>query len=322
MPPKKKQKTTKALPAPCEDEDQSEPDLGPSKAHWIKVHDALARIFSHELFKDILTADPLSVKDGGREAALDATQAASALKNAGVYKCAAIFFHQDFLFMATHKVPTNEAQVQQIKDYWFPKNEPPSLCPFVITVALETPGCIGQRPQNGFQRLSPPEPVHALLFALAEAIESKAKVGVLRAFRSCILTATFVFEICPVGEDRYWRAQNIREEMVEKGLSVQLSLRQRIFDIAGFYEAKKKLSQAWVPKSWQLCTHSISNLRRIKRKFRKALSIVLCPSIADFSASPGVKQFWNGVTKTGSLRLLGNQFTPCKHCLTEEARLR
>ena len=101
MPPKKKQKTTKALPAPCEDEDQSEPDLGPSKAHWIKVHDALARIFSHELFKDILTADPLSVKDGGREAALDATQAASALKNAGVYKCAANFFHQDFLFMAT-----------------------------------------------------------------------------------------------------------------------------------------------------------------------------------------------------------------------------
>ena len=90
MPPKKKQKTTKALPAPCEDEDQSEPDF-PSKAHWIEVHDALARIFSHELFKDILTADPLSVKDGGREAALDATQAASALKNAGVYKCAANF---------------------------------------------------------------------------------------------------------------------------------------------------------------------------------------------------------------------------------------
>ena len=89
---KEKQKTTtKALPAPIEDEDQDEPDLGPSKAHWIKVHDALARIFSHELFKDILTADPLSVKDGGREAALDATQAASALKNAGVYKVPPIF---------------------------------------------------------------------------------------------------------------------------------------------------------------------------------------------------------------------------------------
>ena len=238
MPPKK-QKTTKA-PVDQDPVQDDEPDLGPSKAHWIKVHDALGRIFSHELFKDILTADPLSVKDGGREAALDATQAASALKNAGVYKCAANFFHQDFLFMATHKVPINEAQVQQIKDYRFPKNEPPSLCPFVITVALETPGCIGQRPQNGFQRLSPPEPVHALLFALAEAIESKAKVGLLRTFRNCILTATFVFEICPVGEDRYWRAQDIREEIVEKGLSVQLSLRQRIFDIAGFYETKKK----------------------------------------------------------------------------------
>ena len=242
MPPRKKQRIAgpKALPAPNESEGQEEVDYGPSKNHFLKVHDALQKIYAHDLFKDIMSENPLSVKDGGREAALDVTQAASALKNAGVYKCAANFFHQDFLFLCTHKVPINQGQVQQIKDYWFPKNEPPSLCPFVVTVALESPGCIGQRPQTGFQRLSPPEPVHALLFALAEAIDSKAKVGVLRAFKSCILTSTFVFEICALGEDRYWRAQNIREEMVEKGLSVQMTLRQRIFDIAGFYETKKK----------------------------------------------------------------------------------
>ena len=82
--------------------------------------------------------------------------------------------------------------------------------------------------------------MHALLFALAEAIETKAKVGVLRALKNCILTATFVFEICPIGEQRYWRAANIREEMVEKGLSVQMSLRQRIYEISGFHEQKKK----------------------------------------------------------------------------------
>ena len=294
MPPRKKQKTAKAPVDQDPVRDDDEPDFGPSKAHWIKVHDALGRIFSHELFKDILTADPLSVKDGGREAALDATQAASALKNAGVYKCAANFFHQDFLFMATHKVPINEAQVQQIKDYWFPKNEPPSLCPFVITVALETPGCIGQRPQNGFQRLSPPEPVHALLFALAEAIESKAKVGVLRAFRNCILTATFVFEICPVDEDRYWRAQNIREEMVEKGLSVQLSLRQRIFDIAGFYETKKKTeSSLGAKKLATMYTQHLklaSNQEKISESFvdcalsihRRLLSIPKCQEVLEW----------------------------------------
>ncbi|CAK9001222.1 Uncharacterized protein SCF082_LOCUS6841 [Durusdinium trenchii] len=224
MPPKKKQKK-EHLALPAADDADVDMDPGPSKEHLMKVHDALAVIYSHEMFKDILTAEPLSVKDGGREASLDLPQAASALKNVGVYKCAANFFHQDFLFLATHKVPINSAQVQQIKQHWFPSNEPPSLCPFTVTVALETPACIGKRPDNGFQRLSPPEPVHALLFALAEAIETKAKVGVLRALKNCILTATFVFEICPIGEQRYWRAANIREEMVEKGLSVQMSLR-------------------------------------------------------------------------------------------------
>lgn len=239
MPPKKKQKK-EHLALPAADDADVDMDPGPSKEHLMKVHDALAVIYSHDMFKDILTAEPLSVKDGGREASLDLPQAASALKNVGVYKCAANFFHQDFLFLATHKVPINSAQVQQIKQHWFPSNEPPSLCPFTITVALETPACIGKRPDNGFQRLSPPEPVHALLFALAEAIETKAKVGVLRALKNCILTATFVFEICPIGEQRYWRAANIREEMVEKGLSVQMSLRQRIYEIAGFHEQKKK----------------------------------------------------------------------------------
>ena len=258
MPPKKKQKK-EHLALPAADDADVDMDPGPSKEHLMKVHDALAVIYSHDMFKDILTAEPLSVKDGGREASLDLPQAASALKNVGVYKCAANFFHQDFLFLATHKVPINSAQVQQIKQHWFPSNEPPSLCPFTITVALETPACIGKRPDNGFQRLSPPEPVHALLFALAEAIETKAKVGVLRALKNCILTATFVFEICPIGEQRYWRAANIREEMVEKGLSVQMSLRQRIYEIAGFHEQKKKLRPTWVRKNWLVFTPSISN---------------------------------------------------------------
>ena len=55
MPPRKKQKTAKAPVDQDPVRDDDEPDFGPSKAHWIKVHDALGRIFSHELFKDILT---------------------------------------------------------------------------------------------------------------------------------------------------------------------------------------------------------------------------------------------------------------------------
>ena len=237
MAPKKKQKTgptTTAEPVTMPTE------TGLCQAHLLKVHDALQCIFAHEMFKDIRGESPLSPTNGGRESPLDLSQAAAALKSVGVYRCAGNFFHQDLLWLATHKIPINNSQVQQIKDYWFPPNAEPSLCPFTINLAVEKPTSVADRPEAGFARLSPAEPVHALLFALAEAIQRKAPEHVLRAFKSCVLTASFVFEICGVGEARYWRAQNIREEMVEKGLAVQMTLRQRIFDIAGFHEAKSK----------------------------------------------------------------------------------
>ena len=76
--------------------------------------------------------------------------AASALKTAQSYRCAANFFSQDFLWLATHKIPINLGQVKQIQNYWFPKDdEPPKLCPFVVTVAVDSHKCSGDPPQSG-----------------------------------------------------------------------------------------------------------------------------------------------------------------------------
>jgi len=40
--------------------------------------------------------------------------------------------------------------------------------------------------------------------------------------------------IVPVGDDRYWKAQKLREMMVDQGEAVKRSVQQRIYDIAGF----------------------------------------------------------------------------------------
>ena len=104
-------------------------------------------------------------------------------------------------------------------------------------VAVETADEAGSE-TRGFQRLSPPEPAHALLFSVAEAVKKGADAGVLKAWKHLLLTTSFRFEVVPVGEPRYWRAANLREEAVNKGLMVTMTIRQRIYDIAGFKAAK------------------------------------------------------------------------------------
>ena len=47
------------------------------------------------------------------------------------------------------------------------------------------------------------------------------------------------WEVVALGDDRTWRAGNLREGMVDAGDSVKLSTRQSAMDVAGFkMEAK------------------------------------------------------------------------------------
>ena len=75
----------------------------------------------------------------------------------------------------------------------------------------------------------------------------------LGKWRDALLTASFKFEVVPAGDDRYWRAQNLRQEAIEMGIVSQLSVRQWIYDVVGFKTSKedqlgKELSAAQVAK--------------------------------------------------------------------------
>ena len=59
----------------------------------------------------------------------------------------------------------------------------------------------------------------------------------LKAWKHLLLTTSFRFKVVPLGEPRYWIAANLHEEAVNKGLMVTMSIRQRIYDIAGFKAA-------------------------------------------------------------------------------------
>ena len=58
-----------------------------------------------------------------------------------------------------------------------------------------------------------------------------------------------VFEVVPAGMPRFWKAQNLREDLVEAGESVRRSVRQRIYEVARFKaEREKELDHTITPE--------------------------------------------------------------------------
>ena len=56
----------------------------------------------------------------------------------------------------------------------------------------------------------------------------------LPAWRALLLNVSYIFEVVPTADLRFWRAQNLREELVEKGVVSKMTTLQRIYDVAGF----------------------------------------------------------------------------------------
>eukprot|EP00974_Lingulodinium_polyedra_P092943 9004631-Lingulodinium_polyedra.AAC.1 len=60
-----------------------------------------------------------------------------------------------------------------------------------------------------------------MLFSVAEAITGGADDKVLSQWRKLSLMVSMVFEAVAPGADRFWGAQNLREDMVEAGESAR-----------------------------------------------------------------------------------------------------
>ena len=61
-------------------------------------------------------------------------------------------------------------QINQIQKYDLPPTEPPKFFPYEVIVAVESANEI--KPDGGWPRLSPAEPVFALLLSVQECIQA------------------------------------------------------------------------------------------------------------------------------------------------------
>ena len=212
-------------------------------SHLSRMHEALKTIKSHPIFGDAAKLDALGINDGGSQAAFsqaDCTRVLSGGSPGVQYKCGANSLWQDMLWLANHRVPINMAQIETIQKFQLVPHKPPPTMPFITTVALDGADMKVLQHKGALARLSPPEPQHALVLTLEYAINvAKVPDDVLMAWRKVLLTATFHFEVVQPGDDRFWRSQNLRQEAIEHGEVVKLSVRQWIYDVVGFKADKE-----------------------------------------------------------------------------------
>ena len=207
---------------------QASESLNMCGAMLARVHEALSVIAKHDLFKDIMSMNALSEKEGGQQASFNQQKFLDTCgqDSKRTYCCAANFWWQNFTWLANHRVPLNDGQIKELQRFHLQPGSPPTYFNFTTVVALDSGDVEVTTMKGGLQRISPPEPTFAVLFSIKEAIEQKVSDKVLLQWRAALLTAPFRFEIVLPGDARYWRSQNLRQEIMEAGQVAALSIRQ------------------------------------------------------------------------------------------------
>ena len=221
--------------------------------HVVRMHTALNTIRDHPIFADIDTLEPLSIANGGHQAPFESDACKTVLSDANAqYKCGFNIMCHDILWLATPRVPISSNKINRYMSFNLDPADPPGE--LTLTVLAVDPS-VDSINATGLQRLSPPEPTYAWAYALAEAIDKGLADDILLRWKKLLLTASVAIEAVPAGEARYWRAQNLRQELIEIGDVSKLTVREQILDVAGFKHDKERelgrvLSCPAVAKIW------------------------------------------------------------------------
>ena len=222
------------------------PDLADGKAAGVnaanfqKVHQAIVVITGHPLFADIASLDALGISEGGSQTPFNKNDYKKVIEHRP-YKCGGSIFMQNLLWVAGHRTPTRKSSIDYLQSYFFPHDNPPDVFPFDQVI-----GCEGEEDKiweqwGAMQRVSPEEPCHAAIFSCQLAIEKKCSDDILRRWKVLLLNVPTTFEKLAPGDARFWRSVNLREEVAQKFATLVRTLRERIYEVAGFKADQEKV---------------------------------------------------------------------------------
>ena len=224
-----------------------EPVVNINANHMEYINECLRKIKEHVVFADIENKAPLTQAQGGREAPFDlAGFTANLAQPNGTSKAGCNLFWQDFAFdHLTSHIPIKRSKVEKMASSRF---STPTHCTDVHISCSAKYNPLAHK--GRLRRLSPPEPVHAMLMAIRRDIDA-GSAATLKAWRNICLSTCMVFEKCESNEDFHFRHLQLRESPGIDFELVRQSSLQRIIDVAQFQ--KRHLEETKVTRRAGRC---------------------------------------------------------------------
>ena len=127
--------------------------------------------------------------------------------------------------------------MKNLANHWLAKA--PDVVPTVVVIAAH-PGLDVLKNAGDLVRVSPQETMHGFIFACAEACKAGVNAEELHKWHRAMLSITFRFEKVLTVDDLYWRAANLREQVVSEYRAVALTPVQRICQVIEFKAAQER----------------------------------------------------------------------------------
>ncbi|CAK0864940.1 unnamed protein product, partial [Prorocentrum cordatum] len=184
-----------------------------------QVHDALETINKDAIFAGVMDMEPLRIGDGGMQAPFSQEEFNNVLSTPPetnsfdhFYLCGGNFPWQSFTWLVNHRVPMNHGQIAELQRFSYKRDDPPDRLEFNVAACVDSANTDVLSHKGAMMRLSSPEPVFAVLFSIAKAIQE----GVDEKIRM------------------RW------QRLIEAGVVSHMSCRQWAYDITGFKAAKER----------------------------------------------------------------------------------
>jgi hypothetical protein len=211
--------------------------------HIGRVHKALQTLKNHKTFADLESLEPLKISEGGTLGPFCQKDCTAVLKSqndlptdrrTGYGPVAINCMWINHTWLVNHRVDRIDAQLESIKKTHYPYNAPPASATHMCHIAVMGEKYSVHDHIGSLHRVSPEELTEVILFSTVDAINNKCSDDILNDWKKLLLTIPAIFERHDDADAMYWRGQNLREKLVDIGISVKRTVRQRIYDVAGF----------------------------------------------------------------------------------------
>ena len=201
----------------------SDVDAAPSVnvGHFAEIKHMVSELVSQcSPLKNLHEAAPLSLAHGARETPYSDADFGVAMQTVGEYKCGCNMLWLDFGEQGSpgRNVPLSMKQVTGLTEHYFktPRSFPKDI---LVDADLENPP---SRQKGKLVRISPPEIVHALVFAVYRDFKAGCDDSVTHAWRATMLSAPMTFKNMASDDDKHWRLLQEGKDILDKTLFINL----------------------------------------------------------------------------------------------------